>query len=63
MELQQYMALLMTINMDDVMEASLLRRNQDLPPSDKRRPPSWAREMGPQKPQALLPNRKRILVS
>ena len=43
----------MAINGDDVMEASLLRllrRNQDLPPLQKRRG-----EMGCQDPQALLP--------
>ena len=54
-ELQQCMAPLITINGDDVMEASLLRQNQDPHLLQRRRLPSWAREMGSQEPQGLLP--------
>ena len=57
-ELQQCMAPLMTINGDDVMEASLLRPVEEesgpVPTLQEEAAPSWAREMGPQEPQALL---------
>ena len=48
---------------DDVMDASLLRpveEESELSPPQKRKQPSWVRKMGPQEPQALLPNKQRI---
>ena len=59
-ELQQCMSLLMTLNGDDVMEASLLRPvEEELRPfpTPKEEPASWAKEMDSQECQALLPNK------
>ena len=50
------MAPLMTINGDDVIDASLLEPGEEKSgPS----PTSWVREIGSQEPQALLPYKQK----
>ena len=60
------MAPWMTFNGDDVMEASLLRPFEEEPgpsPTPEKETALLGEEDDPQEPQALLPNKQRILVS
>ena len=60
-ELQQCMALLMTHNGNDAVEAFLLRPVEEEldPPLPKRRLPSLAKNMGSWECQALLPDKQK----